>query len=79
MNKENIIKLTKEAEKIPQLEYSNNLLEFRDNVKKTIKAVKRRLGVLQELESEIDYKLTLAHIKEDEGIGEDFINEGAYD
>lgn len=79
MNKENIIKLTKEAEKIPQLEYSDNLLEFKDNVKRTIKAVKRRLGVLQELESEIDYELTLAHIEEDEGMEADFINEGAYD
>lgn len=79
MNKENIIKLTKEAEKIPQLEYNDNLLEFKDNVKRTIKAVKRRLGILQELESEIDYELTLAHIEEYEGVEADFINEGAYD
>lgn len=79
MNRENILKLVKEAEKIPELEYTDNLIDFKENVSKTIKAVKRRLGALQELLAEIDYEITLAHIEEAEGIEADFINEGAYD
>ena len=61
MQKNVIQELIKEANKSPTLEYSNNILVFKDNVKDTIKAVKRRLGILQTLEMEIDYELTISH------------------
>ena len=57
--------LIKEANKSPTLEYSNNILVFKDNVKDTIKAVKRRLGILQTLEMEIDYELTVNHVDDE--------------
>lgn len=60
-----IQELIKEANKSPTLEYSNNLLIFRDNLKDTIKAVKRRLGILQTLEMEIDYELTVSHMDDE--------------
>ena len=62
MQKNVIQELIKEANKSPILEYSNNILIFKDNIKDTIKAVKRRLGILQTLEMEIDYELTVSHI-----------------
>lgn len=61
MQKNVIQKLIKEANKSPILEYSNNILIFKENLKDTIKAVKRRLGILQTLEMEIDYELTISH------------------
>lgn len=66
MDKRNIVKLTKEAEEIPKLYYNDNIFKFRDNVKDTIKAVKRRLGVLQTLEAEIEYEITLNHLDDEE-------------
>lgn len=66
MQKNVIKELVNEANKIPQLEYSDNLFVFKDNVKDTIKQVKRRLGILQTLESEIDYQLTLSHMDDEE-------------
>lgn len=65
MQKNVIQELIKEANKSPTLEYSNNILVFKDNVKDTIKAVKRRLGILQTLEMEIDYELTVNHIDDE--------------
>ena len=65
MQKNVIQELIKEANKSPTLEYSNNILVFKDNVKDTIKAVKRRLGILQTLEMEIDYELTVSHIEDE--------------
>ena len=65
MQKNVIQELIKEANKSPTLEYSNNILIFRDNLKDTIKAVKRRLGILQTLEMEIDYELTVNHIDDE--------------
>ena len=63
---ENVIQeLIKEANKSPTLEYSNNILIFKDNLKDTIKAVKRRLGILQTLEMEIDYELTVNHVDDE--------------
>ena len=62
MQKNVIQELIKEANKSPTLEYSNNILIFKDNLKDTIKAVKRRLGILQTLEMEIDYELTVNHV-----------------
>ena len=59
MQKNVIQELIKEANKSPTLEYSDNILIFKDNLKDTIKAVKRRLGILQTLEMEIDYELTV--------------------
>ena len=61
MQRNVIQELIKEANKSPTLEYSNNILIFKDNLKDTIKAVKRRLGILQTLEMEIDYELTVNH------------------
>lgn len=61
MQKNVIQELIKEANKSPTLEYSNNILIFKDNIKDTIRAVKRRLGILQTLEMEIDYELTVNH------------------
>ena len=62
MQRSVIQELIKEANKSPTLEYSNNILIFKDNLKDTIKAVKRRLGILQTLEMEIDYELTVNHV-----------------
>lgn len=65
MQKNVIQELIKEANKSPTLEYSNNILIFKDNLKDTIKAVKRRLGILQTLEMEIDYELTISHVEDE--------------
>lgn len=65
MQKNVIQELIKEANKSPTLEYSNNILVFKDNLKDTIKAVKRRLGILQTLEMEIDYELTVNHVDDE--------------
>ena len=65
MQKNVIQELIKEANKSPTLEYSNNILIFKDNVKDTIRAVKRRLGILQTLEMEIDYELTVNHVDDE--------------
>ena len=65
MQKNVIQGLIKEANKTPTLEYSNNILIFKDNLKDTIKAVKRRLGILQTLEMEIDYELTVSHVNDE--------------
>ena len=65
MQKNVIQELIKEANKSPTLEYSNNILIFKDNLKDTIKAVKRRLGILQTLEMEIDYELTVNHVNDE--------------
>ena len=65
MQKNVIQELIKEANKTPTLEYSNNILIFKDNVKDTIRAVKRRLGILQTLEMEIDYELTVSHVNDE--------------
>ena len=65
MQKNVIQELIKEANKTPTLEYSNNILIFKDNLKDTIKAVKRRLGILQTLEMEIDYELTISHVNDE--------------
>lgn len=66
MQKNVIQELIKEANKSPTLEYSDNLLVFRDSLKDTIRQVKRRLGILQTLEGEIDYKLTISHTEDEE-------------
>lgn len=65
MQKNVIQELIKEANKSPTLEYSNNILIFKENLKDTIKAVKRRLGILQTLEMEIDYELTVNHVDDE--------------
>lgn len=65
MQKNVIQELIKEANKSPTLEYSDNILIFKDNLKDTIKAVKRRLGILQTLEMEIDYELTVNHVDDE--------------
>ena len=65
MQKNVIQELIKEANKSPTLEYSNNILIFKDNIKDTIRAVKRRLGILQTLEMEIDYELTANHVDDE--------------
>ena len=65
MQKNVIQELIKEANKNPTLEYSNNILIFKENLKDTIKAVKRRLGILQTLEMEIDYELTVSHVEDE--------------
>lgn len=65
MQKNVIQELIKEANKSSTLEYSDNILIFKDNLKDTIKAVKRRLGILQTLEMEIDYELTISHIEDE--------------
>jgi hypothetical protein len=65
MQKNVIQELIKEANKSPTLEYSDNILVFKDNLKDTIKEVKRRLGILQTLEMEIDYKLTISHVEDE--------------
>lgn len=65
MQRNIIQELIKEANKSPTLEYSNNILIFKDNLKDTIKAVKRKLGILQTLEMEIDYELTVNHVDDE--------------
>ena len=65
MQRNVIQELIKEANKSPTLEYSNNILIFKENIKDTIKAVKRRLGILQTLEMEIDYELTVNHVDDE--------------
>ena len=65
MQKNVIQELIKEANKSPTLEYSNNILIFKENLKDTIKAVKKRLGILQTLEMEIDYELTISHVEDE--------------
>ena len=65
MQRNVIQELIKEANKSPTLEYSNNILTFKDNLNDTIKAVKRRLGILQTLEMEIDYELTVNHVDDE--------------
>lgn len=65
MQRNVIQELIKESNKSPTLEYSNNILIFKDNLKDTIKAVKRRLGILQTLEMEIDYELTVNHVDDE--------------
>lgn len=65
MQKSIIQELIKEANKGPILEYSDNILIFKENLKDTIKAVKRRLGILQTLEMEIDYELTINHMDDE--------------
>jgi hypothetical protein len=66
MDKSNILKLLKGAEVIPKLEYDEDIFKFRDNVRRTIKAVKQRLGNLQSLEAEIEYEITLNHLDDEE-------------
>ena len=65
MQRNVIQELIKEANKSPTLEYSDNILIFKDNLKDIIKAVKRRLGILQTLEMEIDYELTVNHVDDE--------------
>ena len=65
MQKNIIQELIKEANKGAILEYSDNILIFKENLKDTIKAVKRRLGILQTLEMEIDYELTINHVDDE--------------
>ena len=65
MQRNVIQELIKEANKSLTLEYSDNILIFKDNLKYTIKAVKRRLGILQTLEMEIDYELTVNHVDDE--------------
>ena len=65
MQRSVIQELIKEANKSPTLEYSDNILIFKDNLKDTIRAVKRRLGILQTLEMEIEYELTVSHIEDE--------------
>ena len=66
MDKSVIQKLIKEVTKAPKLEYSENLLVFKENIEDTIKLVKRRLGLLQTLLGEVDYELTISHIDDEE-------------
>lgn len=66
MDKSNILKLLKGAEVIPKLEYDEDIFKFRDNVRRTIKAVKQKLGNLQSLEAEIEYEITLNHLDDEE-------------
>lgn len=61
MQKNVIQELINEANKSSTLEYSDNIIVFKENLKDTIKAVKRRLGILQTLAMEIDYELTVTH------------------
>lgn len=61
----NIKQLIKKCEFTPKLEYSENTLELRDNVQNTLNLVKRRLGILEELLSEINFKITLSHLEDE--------------
>lgn len=64
---QNVIhKLIQQANKLPVLEYNPNLVILKDNVDTTIREVKQRLGVLQTLKAEIDYRLTLTHADDEE-------------
>ena len=65
MDKSVIQKLIKEVTKAPELDYSDNLLIFKENIESTIKLVKRRLGLLQTLLGEVDYELTISHTDEE--------------
>ena len=65
MDKSVIQKLIKEVTKTPELEYSDNLLIFKENIESTIKLVKRRLGLLQIVLGEVDYELTISHTDEE--------------
>ena len=65
MDKSVIQKLINEVTKAPELEYSDNLLIFKENIESTIKLVKRRLGLLQTLLGEVDYELTISHTDEE--------------
>lgn len=66
---QNVIhKLIQQANKLPTLEYNNNLIIFKDNIDATIREVKHRLGILQTLKAEIDYQLTLSYTDEEEFI-----------
>jgi len=66
MNNQNIQKLIKEAEVIPKLEYNPDIFKFRTNVMATVRAVKRRLGVLESLLGEIEFEITLNHLDDEE-------------
>lgn len=66
MDKKVLLELTKRAEAIPKLEYDNNLLKFRDNIRATKRTVKRRLEALNELEGEVEYEITLNHLDDEE-------------
>lgn len=66
MDKSNILKLLKRVEAIPKLEYSDNILELRDNVHSTIRAVRRRLEALEELKGEVEFEITLNHLDDEE-------------
>ena len=68
MQKNVIKELIKEAKKSPILEYIYNFFLFIDSLKDTIRQVKRRLGILQTLEGEIDYQLTISHTEDEEFI-----------
>ena len=65
MDKSVIQKLIKEVTKATELEYSDNLLIFKENIESTIKLVKRRVGLLQTLLGEVDYELTISHTDEE--------------
>ena len=66
MDKSNILKLLKRAEAIPKREYSDKILELRDNVHSTIRAVRRRLEALEELKGEVEFEITLNHLDDEE-------------
>ena len=66
MDKSNILKLLKRAEAIPKLEYSDNILELKDNVYNPIRAVRRRLEALEELKGEVEFEITLNHLDDEE-------------
>lgn len=66
MNKKVLMELTKRAEVIPKLDYDDNLIKFRDNIRATKRAVKRRLEALKELEGEVEYEITLNHLDDEE-------------
>lgn len=66
MQQDVIHKLIQQANKLPVLEYDPNPTIFKDNVDATIREVKQRLGILQTLKAEIDYRLTLTHVDDEE-------------
>ena len=68
MQQDVINKLIQQANKLPVLEYSSNLITFKNNIDSTIREVKQRLGILQTLKAEIDYQLTLTHTDDEEFI-----------
>ena len=48
------------------IQRKNSLIhQYNTNQEDTIKAVKRRLGILQTLEMEIDYELTISHVEDE--------------